>query len=47
MEAKIIEISVLLRAGHKKLEIAKRLKVSQMTVHRVADSLRNSETLKD
>ena len=47
MEAKRIEISALLRAGHKKSEIAKRPKVSRMTVHRVADRLRNSETLKD
>ena len=43
MEAKRIEISVLLREGHKKSEIAKRLKASRMTVHRVADRLRNSE----
>ena len=46
MEAKRIEVSALLRAGHKKSEIAKRLKVSRMTVHRVADRLRNSQTLK-
>ena len=43
MEAKRIEVSALLRVGHKKSEIAKQLKVSQMTVHRVADHLRNSE----
>ena len=42
MEAKRIEISALLLAGHKKSEIVKRLKVSQITVHRVADRLRNS-----
>ena len=47
MEAKKIEVSALLRAGHKKSEIAKRLKVSRMTVHQVADRLRNSETLED
>ena len=47
MEAKRIEIAALLRASHKKAEIAKRLKVSRMTVHRVAKRLEESESLKD
>lgn len=47
MEAKRIEISALLRAGHKQTDIAKQLNVSRMTVYRVAQRLNNSETLKD
>ncbi|KAF2348914.1 hypothetical protein FHG87_020331 [Trinorchestia longiramus] len=47
MEAKRIENSALLRASHKKSDIAKRLNVSRMTVHRVASRLRDGETLKD
>ena len=47
MEAKRIEISALLRASHKKSDIAKLLNVSRMSVHRVASRLRYSKTLKD
>lgn len=47
MEANRIEISALPRASHKKSDIAKRLNVSRMTVHRVASCLRDGETLKD
>ena len=47
MEAKRIEISALLRAGHKQTDIARQLSVSRMTVYRVAQRLNNSETLKD
>ena len=47
MEAKRIEIAALLRASHKKAEIAKQLNVSRMTVHRVAKRLEESESLKD
>ena len=47
MEAKRIEISALLRAGHSKSDIASQLKVSRRTVYRVADRLTNNETLKD
>ena len=47
MEAKRIEISALLRASHKKSDIAKLLNVSRMSVHRVASRLRDGETLKD
>ena len=42
MEAKRIEISALLRASHKKSDIAKLL-----NVNRVASRLRDGETLKD
>ena len=45
MEAKRIEISAILRASHKKSEIAKLL--IRMSVHRVASRLRDGETLKD
>ena len=47
MEAKIIEISALLRASHKKSDIAKLLYVSRMSMHRAARRLRDGETLKD
>ena len=47
MEAKRIEISALLRAGHKRTDIAKKLSVSRMTVYRVAKRVNNSEILKD
>ena len=47
MEAKIIEISALLRASHKKSDIAKLLDVSRMSVHGVASRLIDGETLKD
>ena len=47
MEAKIIEISALPRASHKKSDIAKPLNVSRMSVHTVASRLRDGETLKD
>lgn len=47
MEAKRIEIAALLRASHKKAEIAKQLNVSRMTVHRVSKRLEESESLKD
>ena len=47
MEAKRFEISALLRAGHKQTDIAKQLNVSRMTVYRVPQRLKNSETLKD
>ena len=47
MEVKRIKISALLHAGHNKSDIAKRLNISRMTVHRVAKRLKNSEDLKD
>ena len=47
MEAKRIEISALLRASHKKSDIAKLLNVSRMSVHKAANRLRDGETLKD
>ena len=47
MERKRIEISALLRAGHKQTDIAKQLNISRMTVYRVAQRLNNSDTLKD
>ena len=47
MEAKRIEISALLRAGHKQTDIAKQLNVNRMIVYRVSQRLNNSETLKD
>ena len=47
MEAKRIEISALLRASHKKSDIAKLLNVSRMSLHRVASRLRDGETLDD
>ena len=47
MEAKKIEISALVCAGHSKSNIASQLKVSQRTVYQVADCLTNNETLKD
>ena len=47
MEAKRIGIAALLRAQHTKAFIAKHLKVSRMTVHRVADRLKSGEGLKD
>lgn len=47
MEVKRVEISALLRAGHNKSDIAKQLKTSRMTVHRVAERLKNDEGLKD
>ena len=47
MEAMIIEISALLRASHKKSDIATLLNVSRMSVHRVGSRLRDGETLKD
>ena len=45
--AKGIEISTLLHAGFKKTEISKQLNVSRMTVHRVEQRLKASESLKD
>ena len=47
MEAKRIEISTLLRAGFKKTDISKQLNVSRMTVYRVEQRLKVSESLKD
>ena len=47
MESKRIEIAALLRASHKKLDIAELLNVSRMTVHGVARRLSKGETLKD
>ena len=47
MEAKRIEISALLRAGHKPTDVAKQLNVSRMTVYRVAQRIKNSEPLHD
>ncbi|KAF2351391.1 hypothetical protein FHG87_017852 [Trinorchestia longiramus] len=47
MEAKRIEILALLRAPHKKSDMAKRLNVNRMAVHRVASRLRDGETLND
>ena len=47
MEAKRIEISALIRAGHKKADIVKLQNVSLFTVKRVANRLKNNETLKD
>ena len=47
MEAKRIEISAELWADHKKTDIVKQLRVSIMTVRRVADRMMKSEALKD
>ena len=47
MEAKRIEVSALLRAGHGKSDIAEILNISKMTVHRVAKRLENFESLQD
>ena len=47
MEAKRIEISAFLRAGHSKSDIASQLKVSRRTVSRIADCLASNETLQD
>ena len=47
MEAKRINISTLLRAGHKKADIVKLENVSLSTVKRVANRLKNNESLKD
>ena len=41
MEAKKIEILALLRASHKKSDIAKLINVSRMSVHSVASRLRD------
>ena len=46
MEAKRIEISALLRASHKKSDIAKLLNVRRMSVQRVVSRLRDGKTLK-
>ena len=46
MERKRIEISALLRAGHKKMDIVKLQNVSLSTVKRVANRLKNNESLK-
>ena len=47
MEVKRIEISALLRASHKKSDIAKLLNVSRISVRRVTSCLKYGETLKD
>ena len=47
MEAKRIEISALLRASHKKSDIAKLYNVSRISVQKVATRLRDGETIKD
>ena len=47
MEAKRIEIPILLRAGFMKTEISKQLKVSRMTIHRAEQRLKSSEFLMD
>ena len=47
MERKKIEISALLRAGHKKMDIVKLQIVSLSTVKRVANCLKNNENLED
>jgi len=47
MEAKRIEIAALLRAGHKKADIVKLQNVSLSTVKRVANRLKNKESLRD
>ena len=48
MEAKKRNIlSTLLRVGFKKIEISKQLNVSRMTVHRVEQRLKASESLMD
>ena len=47
MREKRIEISSLLRARFKKIEISKQPKASKMTVHRAEQRLRASEPLKD
>ena len=45
MEANRIEESIVLRAGHKKTDIAKQVNVCRMTIHRVPQYLSNSESL--
>ena len=47
MEAKRSEISTLLRASLQKTETSKQLNISKMSVHRVKQCLKASETLKD
>ena len=47
MEAKMVEILALLCAGHKKADIVKLQNVSLSTVKRVANHLKNNESLKD
>ena len=47
MERKKIEMSALLRAGHKKMDIVKLQNVSLSTVKRVANRLKNNKSLKD
>lgn len=47
MEVRRIEVAALLRAGHSKSSIAKLLRVSRMTVHRVSERLNNDDDLKD
>ena len=47
MERKRIKILALLRAGHKKMDIVKLQNVSLSTVKRVANCLKNNESLKD
>ena len=47
MEQKRIEVFALLRAGHKQSDIAKQLNLGRMTVYRVAQRLKNSESLQD
>ena len=47
MERKRIEISALLRAGHKKMDIVKLQNISLSTVKRVVNRLKNNESLKD
>ena len=46
MERKKIEISALLRAGHKKMDIVKLQIVSLSTVKRVANCLKTTKTSK-
>ena len=47
MEDKIVEIYTLLRVGFKKTETSKQLNASRMTVHRVEQRLKTSESLTD
>ena len=47
MEAMRIEISALLRASHKKSDIAELHNVSRMSVRRATSRLRDGETFKD
>ena len=47
MKARIIEISAVFRVGHKKADIVKMQNVILYTINRVANRLKNNESLKD